>query len=106
MKYVHFTDAEGARLIKESKKLLASSLINGVYAVNLETGYYVPGVQETTLGRPTNRQTAVIFETDAVPAYEYEEESVWHADYIDIKNVIITSSKEAASMLKSVEDLS
>jgi len=56
--YIHFTDSAGAQAIKDSRALWKSSFVDGIYAV-AKGGAFVPGVQQTSLGRAKSREIAV-----------------------------------------------
>lgn len=92
--YIHFTDAVGAKAIKDSGALWKSSFVDGVYAT-AKGGSYVPGVQQTKLGRAKSRDTAVYFTTRDLPNYAMPEECVWKRDSLLIDNIEIRSATEA-----------
>jgi hypothetical protein len=96
--FIHFTSAEDAEKIVASSKLLASSIVGGVYAI-MEGGSFVPGVQKTALGRAKNRDFAVIFTTAAVPYFVFPEEAIWKADYVTLSGAVIVPAAEALSLL-------
>lgn len=98
MRYIHFTDEQDAKKIKEEGVLLASSIIDAVFAV-AEGGPSVPEVQKTRLGRPKNRNVAVVFETVDLPDTAYPEEVLWHMPRLKIHNVQVMSAEEASSLL-------
>lgn len=93
-RYIHFTDLAGAKAIKASGKLLASSFVTGVYAVK-EGSPFIPGVQQTSLGRARNRKVAVVFTTSIDPDYCYPEECVWRADDIPVKVERVMMAQQA-----------
>ena len=98
MRYIHFTDEAGARDIVDTGLLLKSSILDGVFAV-AEGGSYIPGVQQTKLGRAKSRDAAVVFETDELPDTAFAEEVIWHLQKLPIRNAQIVSAKEARSLL-------
>ena len=98
MKYVHFTSKEDAEKIKSSGFLLPSSIVGGIYAVAVG-GYASPGVQQTNLGRASNRDVAVVFKTDELPDRAYPEEVIWHMGQLPIQVLDIISSEEAFKLL-------
>jgi hypothetical protein len=98
MRYIHFTDEAGARDIADTGFLLKSSILNGVFAV-AEGGSYVPGVQKTILGRPRNRNVAVVFEARDLPDVAFPEEVIWHMEKLPVHNVVVASVEEARALL-------
>jgi predicted GNAT family acetyltransferase len=97
-KYIHFTDLESAKVIKETGVLFSSSIVEGVYAIAVG-GHYVPGVQLTKLGRPKNREVAVIFTTKELPKIAYVEEVIWDSEVINIDVLDIIPANEAIKLL-------
>lgn len=105
--YVHFTDEEGVKKILESKELWKSSYVSSVYAVAVG-GAHVPGVQETSHGRPKNRKSAVLFSTYDYPDLVYPEEVLWEKDKIKLRTVVEIPYRKAVKLLddsKVWEDL-
>jgi hypothetical protein len=98
MKYVHFTDNEGARQILDSGNLLKSSIVDGVFAVAVG-GSYVPETQQTRLGRAKNRNVAVVFQTPELPDVAFPEEVIWHLEKIPVYNVEIMPADQARTLL-------
>jgi len=92
--FIHFTDAVGAKAIKDSHALWKSSFVEGIYAV-AKGGACVPGVQQTTLGRAKSRDIAVYFTTIDLPDYCFPEECVWKRDSIIIDVVDVKTASEA-----------
>lgn len=95
-RYLHFTDLAGAKAIRETGTLMSSSFIEGVYAVQ-EGSPFVPGVQQTTLGRAKNRKVAVVFTTPVKPDYCYPEECVWRREDIPVKVERVMVAKHAVA---------
>lgn len=93
-KYYHFTDQEGAEKIRESEALWKSSFIDGIYAI-AKGGTYVPGAQQTKLGRAKSRNIAVCFTARDLPDYAMPEECVWKRDSLLVDNIEIISAEEA-----------
>jgi hypothetical protein len=103
-RYIHFTDMSGAKAIRQSGVLMASSFISGVYAVK-EGSPFVPGVQQTTLGRAKNRKVAVVFTTPLKPDYCYPEECVWRLDEIPVKvERVMLASQAVKDYLQVVKE--
>ena len=100
-KFIHFTDLDSAHSIIESMHLEASSIVEGIYAVHVG-GTYAPGTQKTQIGRAKNRDYAVIFTTRAIPHVVFEEETIWHGDYIKLVTCKIVTAEEAVKLLESV----
>lgn len=92
--YIHFTDATGAQAIKDSGALWKSSFVDGIFAV-AKGGTYVPGVQQTKLGRAKSRDIAVYFTCRDLPDYCMPEECVWKRDSLLIDNIMIKSASDA-----------
>ena len=99
-KYLHFTDSDGVEGIKKTGTLWASNFgpENSVFAI-VQGGAWVPGVQMTTMGRAKTRSFVIIFETNILPDYSVEEETVWHMDSIPVKILDVISPSEAKGML-------
>jgi len=96
--YVHFTDDEGLSEIIRTKEIWDSSIVPGVYAVALG-GAYVPGVQETSLGRPKHRKKVVLFSTYTYPDLVYPEEVVWKEKKIKLRTAVELPYKKALRLL-------
>lgn len=92
--YIHFTDAIGAQAIKDSGALWKSSFIDGIFAV-AKGGVFVPGVQQTKLGRAKSRDIAVYFTAMDLPDYCMPEECVWKRDSLLIDNIEIKPASDA-----------
>ena len=92
--YIHFTDSIGAQAIKDSGALWKSSFVDAIFAV-AKGGMYVPGVQQTKLGRAKSRDIAVYFTAIDLPDYCMPEECVWRRDSLLVDNVEIKSASEA-----------
>jgi len=88
MIYVHFTNLKDAVAIKKSGVLWKSSYIEGIFAV-AKGGFSSPGVQQSKLGRVSNRNVAVVFKTEVLPDAAFPEEVVWH-DLEDIPIKVIS----------------
>jgi hypothetical protein len=86
--YIHFTDAIGAQAIKDSGALWKSSFIDGIFAV-AKGGVFVPGVQQTKLGRAKSRDIAVYFTARDLPDYCMPEECVWKRERLLIDYIAI-----------------
>jgi len=98
-RYLHFTSLEDAARIESSGYLMKSSFIDGVYAVAVG-GAAVPGVQQTKLGRTSDRSVAIVFETDVEPNFAYPEEIIWkNIDCLPIQIVDILPTEEAVKLL-------
>lgn len=77
--YAHFTSRKDAEAIIASGVLQSSSIVPGVYAVEVGVSTFVPGVQQTRLGRAADRDWAVVFTTDETPdASPWGEEVVFN----------------------------
>lgn len=96
-RYLHFTDEKGSRGISETRKLLRSSFVPGVYAIP-EHGRYVPHVQRTRLGRPDHRNLAVVFSTGILPDQTYLEEVIWDREALPIHVERVLPYQEAVSL--------
>lgn len=92
--YIHLTDKDGAKAIRDSQKLWKSSFADGVYAI-AKGASFVPGVQMTRLGRAKNRAFAVYFTTPELPSYCTPEECVWKLPEIPVRVLNITSTLRA-----------
>jgi hypothetical protein len=77
MLYVHFTNLKDAVSMKKTGVLWKSSYIEGIFAV-AQGGFSSPGVQQSKLGRVSDRKVAVIFKTNVLPDSAFPEEVVWH----------------------------
>ena len=98
-RYVHFTSLDHAAEIESSGCLMKSSFIDGVYAVAVG-GYSSPGVQQTRLGRTSDRSVAIVFETDVEPNFAYPEEIIWkNIDCLPIRIVDILPTEDAVKLL-------
>ena len=98
MRYIHFTDYQGAKGILSSGVLMACSYLSGAYAV-VVGGAYVPGVQRTALGVAGNRDVAVVFETADLPDTAFVEEVIWHMPKVAVFNAVIISAEKAIGLL-------
>jgi hypothetical protein len=67
----------------------------------MEGGTYVPGTQQSSLGRAANRDYAVVFETEETPAVIYPEEVIFHPanDYLLITKAVVVTASEAVALL-------
>ena len=81
-------------------KIWESSMVSGVYGVALG-GAYVPGVQETSLGRAKHRKRAVLFSTYKYPDQVFPEEVIWREKKIKLRTVVEISYKKAVRLLDS-----
>ncbi len=97
MKYLHFTDLEGAKAIKASGhiKKAGPPFANAVFAIAVG-GAYVPSVQQTKLGRAKNRLIALLFTTPLLPDVAFPEEVMWHLDKLPIDIEKVMPAKFAA----------
>jgi len=99
LQYVHFTDAEGALGMVKEKRIWQSVYASpAVYAVAVG-GKYVPGVQQSNLGRAKERGVAILFTTDEFPDLVYPEEVMWHKPSITIKAARIIPIWQAIKLL-------
>jgi hypothetical protein len=98
--YIHFTSKKHALEIKESGVLWASSFVEGVFAV-AKGGSNSPKVQQTKLGRTSERDFAIYFTTDELPDYCYPEECIWKQPLIAIDIIKITKTADAVNDLNS-----
>lgn len=98
MQYLHFTSPKDAKEIIRSGELWPSSFVSGIYAIAVG-GSSSPGVQQTKLGRTSDRSMAVIFETDELPDVAFPEEVIWHLPALRIKNAKMMPTVEAIKLL-------
>lgn len=97
MKYIHFTDLEGARAIRKSGyiKMAGAPFPSAVFAVAVG-GAFVPGVQQTKLGRAKNRMIALVFTTSELPDKAFPEEVLWHMPGLPVNIEQVLPAKTAA----------
>lgn len=100
--YIHFTDLKGAEAIVASKTLKSCSYIMNVYAVSIEYGYYIPGVQRPWSGRPANRDYAVLFTTNYPVDILYLEEAIWKRSELPLIEAVIVPADEAIKLLPTL----
>lgn len=99
LRYIHFTDAEGALgMVKEKRIWQSDFAAPAVYAVAVG-GTFVPGVQQTRHGRASKRDVAILFTTDEFPDVLNPEEVLWHKDAIRVKSAKIIPVWKARKML-------
>jgi len=98
--YIHFTDDEGLDGILQTKELIESSIVTGVYAVAVG-GAHVPGVQETYLGRAKHRKKAVLFSTYDYPDLVFPEEVLWKKPKIKLRTAVEIPYHKAKRLLDS-----
>lgn len=98
MKYIHFTDDQGADEIIATGTLMASSIVDGVFAVAVG-GSASPEVQHTKLGRPENRNTAVVFSAKELPDVAFPKKIIWHLPRIQIYDAVKMPTEEAMKLL-------
>lgn len=106
--FVHFTYANRAKEIVDQGVLLAKPPydkfgIEGVQAVSVKHGQFVPQVQLTHLSDSDQEVVAVVFKTRTLPKIGYPEEVIWNKD-VQLINPTIVSKEDAASMLQSGND--
>ena len=99
LRYIHFTDAEGALgMVKEKRIWQSSDAGHAVYAVAVG-GSFVSGVQQTKMGRAKKRDVAVLFTTNEFPDVLYPEEVLWHKPSIKTTSIKIIPVWKARTML-------
>lgn len=99
LQYIHFTDSEGALgMVKEKRIWKSSYAADAVYAIAVG-GTYVPGVQQSKMGRAKSRDVAILFTTDEFPDTISPEEVIWHKPEIAIKTARIIPIWKATKLL-------
>lgn len=93
MLYVHFTNLKDAMAIKKSKELWKSSYVDGTFAV-AQGGFPSPSVQQSKLGRVSDRKVAVVFKTNVLPDVAYPEEVIWHLDKVPVEVVKVLNVRQ------------
>lgn len=104
--FVHFTSSKRALDIVASGRLLLNppdkiSIVNGVFAVSVVWGNYVPRVQ-TYIERQRSDEgetVAILFRTPTLPKVGYPEEVVWDRDVI-LKNLRVLPSQQAIGLIQ------
>ena len=99
-RYLHFTDAAGAKAITASGELWQSSYgpSGAVFAV-ADGSRFVPNVQMSSMGRAKTRSVVIVFETKLLPDYAMPEEVMWHVPRLPITIVKLTIPRVAKEML-------
>lgn len=99
--YAHFTSKQDAEAIVASGVLFPCSYIRGVYAVEVGVSIAVPGVQQSTLGRTSVRDWAVVFTADATPEVSpFGEEVVFDTDMpLPLNDAFIVPAAEVMATL-------
>ena len=98
MLYVHFTSENHARKIVEERTLLCCSYFDTVFAAPVG-GKYIPGVQQTKTGRPSDRNFAVFFHCTIAPDGLCIEEATWRLPLLELESCMMITAEEAVTLL-------
>lgn len=104
--FIHFTYRNRAEEIINNGKLLINPPydkfgIEGVQAVSVNYGEYIPSVQLTHLQNNENNDIVGLhFKTNTVPDYGYVEEVIWKRN-VNLINPTILSVEETIKLLKN-----
>ena len=95
-------DEQGKCILDEDGCMQADPNRSPAYAVSVEHNVYYPPVQRTKLGRPTNRDYAVLFTTSVPPSNTFEEETIWEVPHagLPLTGAMVITAEEAVSLLR------
>jgi len=95
-------DARGKCVLDEDGCMQADPNRSPAYAVSIANNLYCPLVQRTRLGRPANRDYAVLFTTSVPPSNAFEEETIWEIPHagLPLTEAMVITAEEAVSLLR------